>query len=170
MKKLQFVLIALITATLFISCQNSKGVSKAEDMGKYAFDFLKNLDETTKDGYITTLFTIEEIKAFGERNAETLDPKAKEGIDRIEVQNHKERIGKDYNRLKERGKKHEISWDAIEYDSYDFEEKDKDGIKFVRGKLSFKHKDENYILAISSVLIDGSYMLIRINGLTKKDL
>jgi len=168
MKKIQIVLITLITTTLFISCQNSKGVSKPDDIGKHALTILKKLDNMTKEEYMSSLFTVEEIKAFGERNAETLTPKAKEGIDKIEKERHEERVKKDYDRLKESAKKNNISWSAIEYDNYEFEERDQDGIKFVRGNLSFKHNDEIYGIGMTSVLVDGTYMLIRTSRLRKK--
>ncbi|MFK7747024.1 MAG: hypothetical protein AB8B65_01405 [Kordia sp.] len=168
MKKLQIVLIALLTSSLFISCQKTKGVSNADDMGRYAFDILKNLDNLSSDEFINTLCTAEEIKAFGKRNAETLDPKAKKGIDDIKKESHEERVGRDYDRLKKGAEKNKISWSAIEYDSYDFEERDQDGIKFVQGKLSIKHKDETYIVGINYALMEGTYMLIRASRLNKK--
>ena len=168
MKKLQFVLILLITATLFISCQKTKGVAKPGDMGKYVFDLLKNLDETTKDEYIATLFTVEEIKVFGEQNAETLESKTKEDIEGLNKEKYDEKIGIDYNSLKERGKRHGISWNAIEYGDYDFKERDEDGLKGARGTLTFKHGDKSYSVRITSVSIDGMYRLVRIASLGGK--
>ena len=73
--------------------------------------------------------TVEEIKAFGERNAETLDPKAKKDIDRLEKDRYEEKMARDYNRLKEKAKNYKIAWNAIEYGDYEFEEKDEDGFK-----------------------------------------
>ncbi|MFK7747023.1 MAG: hypothetical protein AB8B65_01400 [Kordia sp.] len=165
MKKLQIVLIALLTSSLFISCQKSKGVTNADDMGRYAFDILKNLDNVTKYKYVETLFTVDEIKAFGKRNAETLDPKAKKDIDKIEKAEYNERMEKDYFRLKERAKKNNITWNAIEYGDYKFKERDEDGIKGARGKLTFKHGDKTYFVKVTSVHLDGVHRLIRISRL-----
>ena len=168
MKKIQLIVTVLVAAALFISCKNSKGVSKPDDIGKYAFAMLKDFDNITKDNYINSIFTIDEIKAFGKRNAETLESKALKEIKRLEKGNYNRRMGNDYNRLKERAKKEEISWNAIAYDDYEFEERDEDGIKAYRGKLTFKHKDKTYNVSTISVLIEETYTLVRIFRLNKE--
>ncbi|MGH1385226.1 hypothetical protein [Kordia sp.] len=168
MKKLQFVLIILATSLLFTSCDKTKGVAKPDDMGKYVFDFLKGIDDVTKDGYINYLMTVEEIKAFGKRNAETLTPKAKDDIDDLEKDKYEGKMSRDYNRLKERGKKYKIDWNTIEYGDYEFEERDEDGLKGARGTLSFAYEDKDYAVRITSVSIDGTYKLVRIANLREK--
>lgn len=162
MKKLQLVLIVLMTSTFFIACQNSKGVSKPDDLGKYTFDILKGFDSATKDSYIKSIFTVEEIKAFGERNAETLTPEAKEDIDGLQKDEYDSRMGNDYNRIKEKASEIGISWDAIEYFDYKFTEKDQDGLKGTRGTLLFKYDGKTYTVKVTGVLIEGIYKLVRV--------
>ncbi len=169
MKKLQLVLLVLISAAFFMSCENSKGVTNPDDMGKYAFDMLKEFDNATKNSYINSIFTIEEIKDFGERNAETLAPKAKEDIDRLEKHEYDDRMGRDYNRTKDRAKEAGISWNAIEYAGYEFKELDEEGLKGIRGTLSFTHNDKTYTTKIVGVLIEGTYKLVRIYSLNTAD-
>ena len=165
MKKLQLIAFVLITSALFISCKDSKSVSKPDDLGKYVFDILKDFDNVTKDGYINTILTVEEIKAFGERNAETLDPKAKKSIDRLEKDEYDDRMGRDFNRIKEKAQKAGVAWDAIEYANYEFEERDENGMTSYRGVLTFKHADEAYSVRVIGVLLEGSYKLVRISSM-----
>ncbi|WP_298514795.1 hypothetical protein [uncultured Kordia sp.] len=168
MKKLQFILTVLVTSILFVSCSKHKGTANAEDLGKYVFGILKDFDNITKDDYINSLLTVEEVKAFGKRNAETLSTRTKEQIDRLEEGRYNLRMGKDYNRTKERAQKADISWSAIKYDNYEFKEDDEDGIKTSRGKLTFKHDGKTYRVSIISAFLEGTHTLIRIYKLNQE--
>ncbi|MBC8756145.1 hypothetical protein H2O64_15825 [Kordia sp. YSTF-M3] len=168
MKKLYYIFALVITSTLFIACQNSKGVAKAEDMGKYVFDVLKKMDNTSKDDYIKTIFTFEEVKEFGENNADKISERGRKEIANLEADKYNGRMESDYNRIKEAAEKNSIVWNAIEYSDYMYEDKEEDNVKGTKGEVLFKHNDVTYSVNVSSLIVDDKYRLIRLSRLAKK--
>lgn len=167
MKKLQFVLIAIITTSFFISCQNSKNITKAEDFGPYAFNILKNLDNTSKEDFLNSLFTFEEIKTFAKRHKDSIPKKALDKLDELKKEEYEKRIGGEYDKLKAKGEKYNITWSDIEYSGYKYDERTEGGLTGIRGKLSFKHKDTLYIVRASALRDGESYIPLIIRRLSK---
>lgn len=165
MKKLQYIFILLMTSTFFIACQNSRGVEKAEDMGKYTFDILKKMDNVSKDDYLKAVFTIEEIKEFGKTHAEKIGVKNTKEIANLTTEEYNGRMERDFNRIKEAEKKYSIVWNNIEYSDYTFETREENNMNGTRGNILFKHNDLNYSMRVSALNIDGTYTLIRLAGL-----
>ena len=166
MKKLQLTCVSLIVL-LFVSCETSKGVSTAEDIGTYAFDILKDFDNMTKNSYVNTILTLEEVKDFVKQNAETLDERTIKNIERQKSIEYKDRMGRDYNRIKERAHKADLTFADIQYTDYTFEEEDEGGIKVCMGKLAFTHNDNPYTVRITAVLLGNRYRLARMRSLRK---
>jgi hypothetical protein len=167
MKKLYYIFALLITSTLFIACQNSKGVAKAEDMGTYVFDVLKKMDNTSKDAYIQTIFTFEEVKEFGENNADLISERGRKEIANLDADKYNDRMERDYNRIKEEAEKFSIVWNAIEYSDYTYEDKEEDNVKGTKGQVLFKHNDVTYSVNVSALIVADSYRLIRLSRLAK---
>ncbi|WP_420573110.1 hypothetical protein [Kordia sp.] len=174
MKKLSFLFTFIIATTLFISCQNSdsnsnsKGVSKAEDVGKHTFNLLKSLENITKEEYVQKLFTVEEIKEFGKKNADSLSERAKADIEGVTKVEYDERMIKDYNSLRKIGLRADIVWNNIKYKDYDFKKKEEDGLSGTLGKLSFTHNGKNYAVRVSTFFTENQYILIGIRRLTEE--
>ncbi len=168
MKKLYYIFALLITSTLFIACQNSKGVAKAEDMGKYVFDVLKKMDNTSKDDYIQTIFTIEEVKEFGKNNADIINERGRKQIADLTAEKYNERMEIDYNSIKKAAENYGIVWNAIEYSDYTYEDKEEDNVKGTKGEVLFKHNDVTYSVNVSALIVADSYRLIRLSRLVKK--
>lgn len=167
MKKLYCIFALLITATLFIACQNAKGVTKADDMGKFAFEILKKLDHTSKDDYLKIILTIEEIKEFGENNADKIGERGKKQIDNLTAEDYNARMEGDFMRVKEEAEKYGIVWNEIEYSDYTYETKEEDNMIGTRGNLLFKYNDTTYSIRVAALLIDDIYTLIRLDRLNK---
>jgi len=168
MKKTYYIFTIALTAILFVACQNGSGVEKAEDMGKYAFDILKKFDNTSKEDYIKTIFTIEEVKEFGKKNADIISEQGKKEIANLTVEEYNGRMERDFNRIQQETKDFNIVWSEIEYSDYTYESREQDNIKGTRGDLIFKHNDITYTIKISALLVDNTYTLIRINRLNRK--
>ncbi|QHI34765.1 hypothetical protein IMCC3317_01090 [Kordia antarctica] len=167
MKKTYYIFILVITSTLFIACQNAKGVEKVEDMGKYAFDILKKFDKTSNEDYLKTIFTIEEIKEFGKNNAEKIGEKATKQIASLTAEDYNGRMEGDLTKIKKEAEKYGIVWNAIEYSDYTYETKEEDNMNGTQGKIVFKHNDTTYTVNVSALLIDDIYTIIRLNRLRK---
>ncbi|MFK7747022.1 MAG: hypothetical protein AB8B65_01395 [Kordia sp.] len=167
MKKLQFVIIALITTTFFISCQDSKIINKAEDLGHYAFNILKKLDDIPKEEFLNHLFTIEEIKVFAEKYKDSMPERAYESFEKLKKEKYEGTIFGEYEELKKRGEKYTIVWSEIEYSNFTFKKQTQGGLAGIKGVLSFKHKDTLYTVRASALEDGTSYIPLIIRRLNK---
>jgi hypothetical protein len=167
MKKIYCIFPLLITSMLFIACQNARGVKKAEDMGKYAFDVLKKFDNTSKKEYLKTIFTFEEVKEFGKTHADEIGEKGLKEIASLTAEDYNGRMERDFNSIKEKTEKHSIVWNDIEYSEYTYEAKKEDNIQGTRGEIVFKHNDNTYSVRVSALLVDDTYTLIRLSRLNQ---
>ncbi|MEM6685325.1 MAG: hypothetical protein AAF617_05960, partial [Bacteroidota bacterium] len=129
MKKLQLVLVTLMIACMSSSCKTTKGVTNFDEFGTYVFSILKDFDNLTKNSYVNTVVTADEIKTFGEQNAATLSPKNKKDIDGLNKKDYTIRMARDYYRINERAEKAGISWDTIEYVNYKYDFTDEGGMR-----------------------------------------
>ena len=168
MKKTYYIFTLLITSILFIACQNTRGVENAEDMGKYAFDILKKIDNTSKEAYLKTIFTIEEVKEFGKTHAEEIGERAQKEIASLTVEDYNGRMERDYKKIKNITANDSIVWKNIEYSDYTYETKLEDGMKGTRGELFFKYNDTDYSIRVSALNVDEVYTLVRLSRLSKK--
>lgn len=167
MKKLHYIFALFVTTFLFIACQPSKSVEKPEDMGTYAFNMLKKLDDMSKDDYIKTIFTVEEVKEFGKKNADKISERGKKEIASLTAEDYNARMERDFNSIIEDGKEYGIVWKNIQYSDYTFEAKEEDNIAGTKGKVLFKHNDTTYAVGVSALIVDAGYRLIRLSRLTE---
>ena len=167
MKKLQFIFSIILATALLISCQNPKHFSKAEDLGKYTFDFLKKLENVSKEQFLNNLLTLKEFKEFANKKDDSMQDIVKESIERLDKKTYKAGLLRQYTLLKEKGKQYNIVWNDISYVDFTYEQRTDDVMTGIRGNLIFKHKDTEYKV-LTSALQDGDiYVPVIINRLSK---
>ena len=167
MKKLQFIFCTIIATTFFISCQNPKHISKAEDVGKYVFDFLKNFENTSKEDYLNSLLTLKEFKEFAQKSGSSMQDVVKQSIERLNKKTYDAGLLRQYTLLKEKAKQYNIVWSAIEYKDFSYQERTDDGMTGIRGDLIFKHNDTEYKVLTSALFAENAYIPVVINRLTE---
>lgn len=169
MKKLIFFLTALFATTFSAHCQTNKKVDTPEDVGKYAFNVLKNFDNISGEEFIDKLFTIEELKAYVEKHMDdTTESEVKDQINRLTVEGYNARIKEEYTVLKEKATKYSIKWNAIEYLAFEYKEKSEQAFTGIRGKLLFTHKGSVYQVDVQAFKIDNKYIPYIILQLSEK--
>ncbi|WP_298514796.1 hypothetical protein [uncultured Kordia sp.] len=169
MKKLQFIVLAIIATTFFISCQDSKHISNADDLGKYAFDILKKFENSSKEDYVNSLLTLEEFKSFAKKNGDSMQQVVKESIEKLDKKTYESGLLRQYTLLKDKAKELNISWNAIEYGDFTYEERTDDGMTGIRGQLTFTHNGTQYEVSTSALLTDNVYVPVIINQLNEKN-
>ncbi|AXG70938.1 hypothetical protein KORDIASMS9_03193 [Kordia sp. SMS9] len=169
MKKLSFVLIVLIATTLFLSCQQSKRLSKSEDVGPYVVHLLKNFENTSLEDFKNKLLTLEEIKAYGKKYADTLSQETIKSIESIKKENYENLTNKAYNDIKAGGEKYNIDWNAITFYQFDFKERTADGLTGIGGELLFTFKDTIYEVRTTALKLENKYIPVIANRLKQKE-
>lgn len=156
MKKSSFLLITLFIVTFSGYSQNSKNVATADEVGKYAFNVLKNLENTSKEQFKNNLLTIEELKEYVNKHSDSLE-EFKEEMNKTDNASYQERVFKVYNEFKEKKKEFKIVWKDIEYSNFTYDEREEVGLKGIRAKLFFKYKENEYVVRIAAIHIKNAY-------------
>ena len=167
MKKSPLLLIAFFIAVFSGYSQNSKGVATTDEVGKFAFNILKNLDNTSEEEFINSLFTIEELKEFLNRHKDSFNT-IKEQISGMEDGAYHKRVAGAFNDMRDRAKQFNIVLKDIEYSDFTFEKKTDDGLTGVQGKLLFKYKEKEYQIQVAALLLDNQYNTLIIRKLREK--
>ncbi|MEM6719075.1 MAG: hypothetical protein AAF611_07170 [Bacteroidota bacterium] len=167
MKKIIFLFTALLT-TFSVYCQIDKRADTPEAVGTYTLSVLKSLDHTPAKAFIHKLLTIEELKAYVEKNVSTTESNIKEQINRLTVTQYNERVTDEYKSLKEKATDYNIKWNAIEFVDFEYEKEEQEGFEGVNGKLIFKHNETKYRVKVEAFLIDDKYIPFIIRQLIQR--
>ncbi|MEM6719074.1 MAG: hypothetical protein AAF611_07165 [Bacteroidota bacterium] len=169
MKKLSFVLVAFIAISLCISCQKTKKLSNSEDVGPYVLELLRNFDTTTPEDFKNSLFTLEEIKAFGEKYKDSIPAEAIQSIELLKKEAYDKRINSAYEDIKNGGENYNIDWNAIDFYRFNSDKQTNGGLTGIRGELQFTFNDTIYTVRTTALLIEEKYIPVIVNRLRQKE-
>ncbi len=168
MKKLSFIIIVLITVSLLISCQKTKRLSTSTDVGPYVFQLLKNFEGTSLEDFKNKLLTLEEIKAYGKKYADTLSKEAIKTIEDIKKENYENLTNRAYKSIQDGKEKYHIDWNAITFYQFDFKEQTAGGLTGIRGELLFSFKDTIYEVRTTALKLENLYVPVVVNRLKQQ--
>jgi hypothetical protein len=164
MKRFITLSILAVVATAFFSSCNS-GIKTPEEIGKKAFEILKNFEKSSKQDFVDNFMTIEEIHKLAEDEKEITDAEMKEEISSITQKGWNEQIEYQYEDLKEDIKyikqNNKIILKDIEFVNYEYEIENEGGLNVCEGTLYFKYNDTTYEMDIVAVYNGKSYKFIK---------
>jgi len=156
-------LIALLFA--FISCSSNK-VSEPEQIGKQVFEILKNISTDSRENYLKSFLSVEEIRALGKSEDAFIDESLRNEMTSLLKEEWMSRMDSDYNRIKEKAARAGINWKEIKYLDFVYEIETEKGIKGCTGKLYFGFNDKSYNIETTSLWNGTEYRLMRITDLS----
>lgn len=168
MKKLSLLLIVLLITSFSGYSQNSKAVATTDEVGKYTFNVLKNLDNTSEKEFVNSLFTIDELKEFVNKHTDSLQD-IKQQINSMEDGEYYKRVSEVYNEMKGSAKQFNIVLKDITYSDFTFEERTDEGLKGIRGKVTFKYKETEYQVRVAALEVDNKYIPVIIRKIRPKN-
>ena len=161
------MIVILIVVNLF-SCTSIKKVQEPEDVGLYAFNLLKSLNQTTKADYVNRFLTIEEIRELAKNEEIVTNQETRNEFKSIKKDEWIGDIEDDYYELKQDGGENGIKWSEVEYLDFVYELEDKDGITGCEGELFFKYKDVSYSVDLLAIYNGVEYKLVELNYLEEQ--
>lgn len=152
-------ILLLLSVVSFLSCQNNGKISSPEDLGKRAFDVLKNIKEYSYEEYSSVLYSADSLVKIimNEKEISELpltnfqrEKVIQSGLSDI----NKSRL-KSYNDLKLEGLKNNIEWKKIEFVDFIVDEdykaiNDSEGneeILIGDAKLYFKSNNSTFVVS-----------------------
>ncbi|WP_298514800.1 hypothetical protein [uncultured Kordia sp.] len=168
MKKIAFLFIIFLTTTFSAYCQDTKSDFNANELGKEAFNILKELDKSSEKDFINKLYSLQEIKAFINKKLDTVPSEIRENINQMTTEEYHKKVIDEFNDLKKVGKQYSIDWNSIEYSDFTYEKREESGLKGLRGELVFKSQNEAYIVDVEAILVEDIYEIMIVTILVKK--
>lgn len=150
--------------SIFSGCKNKvdDAVKEPEQIGKHAFDILRNFSETTEKEFIEKFISLREYDDVV-KNTPGVGATLLGNTLSITEENWKNRIKNDYRTIKELGIEDNIKWKDIEYQKFDYTEKTDGGLTFYGGKMFFNFNGKSYYVKVGSVLSKEEYKLVKLS-------
>jgi len=136
---------------------NNTGLLEPIDVGNQVFNMLKNLDNSTKESFVSNFLTIEEIWEIGKQLNENSEQFTSISEDRWQLI-----IESVYERIKLQGNNWNINWEEIKYSDFEFKKEEENGINGFKGTLFFKFNENSFKIDLFSILHDGKYKLFKV--------
>lgn len=148
--------------------EETKGWKKEpEQLGRIAFEILKNISTESRQEYLSHFASIEDIRELGRNEAITTDQKFRNKMTSITKEEWEKEMLKDYNQTKERAATLLINWQEIDYLDFVYEIENKEGIEALKGKLYFKSNNKSYNVEILTIWNGKEYLILRLWDLSK---
>ena len=164
MKKFIFIL-------ALVSCNNLNFDAKTtelskEEVGKYAYNILKNINNMSEEEFVTNFISKNEILDLGVKIK--VDEDIINRIEQTTEDKWKQRAVKKMKRIRKKAIEYNINWENIEYLDVIFEEIEVDGFPSVTGDLFFTYDENKYKTSVVAFQNGDKYQLGIIEGLNKK--
>lgn len=166
MKKTLLLICSIIFISMIVSCEKSK-FKEPDQIGKYAFDILKSMQDITKEDYINHFVSVEDLREYVKRNEDKIEDKIKNKMTSLTKEEVASEIGEDFNRLKKKAIESGIIWKDIEYQDYTYKLEKEGSLEGTIGDLYFKYNAETYRVKISTILLEHGYALVEVKRLKK---
>ena len=166
---MQLISKAVLFTTLLtlISCQPAS-IKEPEQIGRQVFKILKNIDDNSKEDYISNFLSIEEIQQLATNEKLVKDADTRNEMTSITKEEWNKRIEMDYNRIQIKSKEYGINWNNIEYLVFpNIPINEGELIKGCHGELFFKCKGKSFKVNVTSFWNSREYRLLTIENLTR---
>ncbi|MCR9173435.1 MAG: hypothetical protein NXI10_13120 [bacterium] len=146
------------------ACGPSSRVSDPEDIADQVMDIIEDMDDMSKEDFRDEFMTFDEFQDLAEDEEVVTEKEARKRIKEMKESDRNEDLDKDFARIVERGSKHKIKWDEIEFVDFEYEvEKDR-GMKACGGKVIFKSGSKKYSMSTVSIYDGSGYCLVSLRG------
>ena len=157
------IIIAIFFA--FTSCTNNS-VKELEQIGKQAFEILKNIGNSSKQEYISNFLSIEEARELAKNEDIIPMERSRNELTSTTKEKWEGRIEHGYNQIKEKGSKEGINWQKIEYLDFSYKTgKNDEDIEMCKGWMFFKYDEKSYRVKVFSIYNGKEYILGHIGRL-----
>lgn len=154
MKKITVPFYTFLLIFLFSCSQNR--IETPEQIGMQAFKVLKDFSDIAE--FRSNLASIEEIREIG--NIENIDYDVRNVFtNSVTKKERAEQINRDFDRIREKGTKHKIIWENIEYYDFMYNIKTNGDLKICQGTLHFIYENKIYKFEVLSFFNGNEYKL-----------
>ncbi len=168
MRKLSLKLTVICGIMILSSCKTQTEIDKPEKIGTQVFSIIKEMQTTTKDGYLGSFLQIEELRELVNNKEFKIDGEIKNEIRLLTREEYYSSIKKEYNIIKGRAVGYGIEVAKITYLDFVYKTRQKGGLTVYEGILYFKYNDKIYQIESTSIDIGKKLGLTGIKDLRAK--
>jgi hypothetical protein len=143
---------------LFSACSDRRGVNP-EDVGEQVFGMLQSVPKSDMNDYFSNFISLEEIHAMAQDETLVKNLSTRRRMASMTQLDWNALIIEDRTAVLERGLVKGVVWEDIEFEDFQYEVTEKEGIKGVDGELLFSSEEKTFAVTVRALWDGTAYRL-----------